>query len=1402
MIRNIKAHLPNIISRKSILTSAILASINIGSVQAAEMCGDKTLDRQGEVLANQSHCITDYGHYFYINVPYENSQITITTSGGSFTGSDADLILYDGDDWSGNQELISSTPDTNDESLSFTSRAGERYFKINGNIQQTTLEVTITGGDVPPPMGDYIVFNTNIDITLPAPAITSKSQYGATIATILAASYSDFETIAGASQDPISDVAEALHYLASADDLDDPDLNQLLYFLASYKYYAEAMTDAEAQKLSTSLQAIAKMTHFISDSGGVIQEGFAGALNNFERGAGSKYFKDLLPHLLATIQYYSEQANPFDGNNAGDTTMALLKAIASAAYYGDAATKAAYNDNMLDVLSVMRSFAYLGETSLDMRWAAEDDKKWIVPHTFIALGRISTIATDEAKARFDSTVIEAHDKIINDISVETTETIVTKSYLESAGRQCESSDALFGNCVVPPKEEDILTVRHECTDTLIIRAQSSISQATLAQSCADLADQEAEFHAFFNTNGIPVAGDQNEVLEVVAFASPEDYEKYAPEFFGISTDNGGMYLEGSPEVVGNQARFIAMQCPDEWVGNSCQYEDQIYNLRHEFVHYLDGRYIKKGSYGSFDYNVSWSEGMAEYLANGHDHPRTNNTLEGETVPPLYNLLFMAYGYDELYPWSYYAMRYLSEQHPDEIVEVTQALQAGDKDAYTEVLKGVAERTESGFEAFVLANADVVAPPVATIPANNVIGECALTQQYTRHIDATKIDFTITNTTDIPVSLFWVDNNKGTANFANNYKTLNLGESYSSSNWRQGDRLMLSDNSMNCLGVSVMTHDSNDFAIDDELVKDVVPEVLPEQDLLGSCDLVSPHLIKDESHEFSITNTTDYPVRLFRIDNLTGKPMYASAATGFDFGYGTLNKGESYSSDIWYGDRRFMVTDARLNCLSVGVLNNATADFTIDESTIANAAEPEVIPEVNTIGSCDLQGKHLVGPFEADFSFINTSNTPVRIHRVDNETGELSESFGFTTLENGESYDSETSWKWFGNRRAAITDENNQCLGVAVMSQEHDINDYVITDELINGGVTAPVDTDGDGVIDSEDAFPFDASESRDSDGDGVGDNSDTFPFDASESRDSDNDGVGNNSDAFPNDASETLDTDGDGVGNNGDAFPDDTTETVDTDGDGIGDNSDAYPSDPNNGVVTNCGAATISSGKLTLDKQECISGGKGSFYIWVEADNTDLYISTQGGDGDANIYFNADTWASATSSQAKSEADGNNEQLHVVANRGWRYIAIDTNTSYSGVSMTVSLTDDSTVDPVDPVEPELPSSLTNICETESAQDYGSISNGAPICVKNGRSSFYINVPAGTQSLTAETGHGTGELELYVGESWPDANNNTGKSSNLGTQEQVVVQQPKSGWYYISVQSTPSSEDVTLKVTLK
>tara|TARA_B100002019_G_scaffold71248_1_gene61416 strand:+ start:8203 stop:11172 length:2970 start_codon:yes stop_codon:yes gene_type:complete len=95
-------------------------------------------------------------------------------------------------------------------------------------------------------------------------------------------------------------------------------------------------------------------------------------------------------------------------------------------------------------------------------------------------------------------------------------------------------------------------------------------------------------------------------------------------------------------------------------------------------------------------------------------------------------------------------------------------------------------------------------------------------------------------------------------------------------------------------------------------------------------------------------------------------------------------------------------------------------------------------------------------------------------------------------------------------------------------------DFYISDEIRSSGFKIHIlakayanpDSDGDGVFDNQDAFPFDATETTDTDGDGVGDNSDVFPNDPGESIDTDGDGIGDNSDP---------DLDGDGIPNEMDA---------------------------------------------------------------------------------------------------------------------------------------------------------------------------------------------------------------------------------------------------------------------------
>jgi hypothetical protein len=124
------------------------------------------------------------------------------------------------------------------------------------------------------------------------------------------------------------------------------------------------------------------------------------------------------------------------------------------------------------------------------------------------------------------------------------------------------------------------------------------------------------------------------------------------------------------------------------------------------------------------------------------------------------------------------------------------------------------------------------------------------------------------------------------------------------------------------------------------------------------------------------------------------------------------------------------------------------------------------------------------------------------------------------------------------------------------------------------GVDAPPaldpDEDGDGVVESQDAFPHDPAHQRDADRDGRADGIDAFPNDAAETTDTDGDGIGdaadpdrdddgvaNAADALPLERSESADADQDGVGDNADPFDADRREWADTDRDGQGDNADA-----------------------------------------------------------------------------------------------------------------------------------------------------------------------------------------------------------------------------------------------------
>ncbi|WP_245744085.1 collagenase [Lentzea fradiae] len=218
----------------------------------------------------------------------------------------------------------------------------------------------------------------------------------------------------------------------------------------------------------------------------------------------------------------------------------------------------------------------------------------------------------------------------------------------------------------------VLTVRHTCSASLTIRAQQ-LTRSQLRQTCASLAGQDAVFHRLVRDPG-PVAGDRNTSLEVVVFDTSADYRTYAGVLFDISTNNGGMYLEGDPAA--NQARFIAHEA--DWLPSFA-----IWNLNHEYTHYLDGRF---NMHGDFAENMTtptvwWIEGFAEYLSYTYrGEVYTDALAEAKKQTYALSALFdTTYDHDtkRVYNWGYLAVRYLVERHPQDVAAVLADYRAGD-----------------------------------------------------------------------------------------------------------------------------------------------------------------------------------------------------------------------------------------------------------------------------------------------------------------------------------------------------------------------------------------------------------------------------------------------------------------------------------------------------------------------------------------------------------------------------------------------------------------------------------------------------------------------------------------------------------------------------------------------------
>ncbi|MDG4864465.1 collagenase, partial [Streptomyces sp. T-3] len=143
-------------------------------------------------------------------------------------------------------------------------------------------------------------------------------------------------------------------------------------------------------------------------------------------------------------------------------------------------------------------------------------------------------------------------------------------------------------------------------DNGAIKVRTGLDRATVDQLYYASKQVKSQFHRVLGTDQ-PLAGDTNTTLNIVLYGSRADYETYHPILTGMDTNNGGIYIERGATFYTYQRRV-----PQD---SSLTLEELF---RHEYTHYLNGRFAVPGYFGEGDWytgdrTTAMDEGTAEFF---------------------------------------------------------------------------------------------------------------------------------------------------------------------------------------------------------------------------------------------------------------------------------------------------------------------------------------------------------------------------------------------------------------------------------------------------------------------------------------------------------------------------------------------------------------------------------------------------------------------------------------------------------------------------------------------------------------------------------------------------------------------------------------------------------------------
>lgn len=255
----------------------------------------------------------------------------------------------------------------------------------------------------------------------------------------------------------------------------------------------------------------------------------------------------------------------------------------------------------------------------------------------------------------------------------------------------------YGTCDLPAKLTAAVLPNQLVCDNRTLQTEN-LTADELNTVCTSLRGEDGFFHNLVKDSG-PV-NPYGKTITFGIFANQADYLTYSWAIFGNSTDNGGQTVM-DPTDPNNQA--VTVMYRKSWNDG---FPANVWNLNHEYTHYLDNIYDTKGNFGSFTSvpDIWWIEGVAEYESYSY-RGTTDTQAMAEAAKHTYKLstIFQnTYANSDsvrTYPWGYLAVRYMFEKHPADVANMLGHFRTGDYQGAYAVYNNLGTSYDADFDSW-------------------------------------------------------------------------------------------------------------------------------------------------------------------------------------------------------------------------------------------------------------------------------------------------------------------------------------------------------------------------------------------------------------------------------------------------------------------------------------------------------------------------------------------------------------------------------------------------------------------------------------------------------------------------------------------------------------------------------